>query len=183
MPPSNFSRSYSTPTRMKMISDEDTRLPLGLLVLYDLLPWLTVGLRGCMYYWQRLTVVAVLLVCTLSSRRWRLWVFQRLECPPQIVAAQKQAAKKNVRGIWSKRYGMYIHGLYKSVSVSSVWLGLMFALYNSVGSFWLGLMFTLYNSQCFACFIRTRVCYVWVAGRKSKCPPVAVYGECAVTCE
>ena len=152
-----------------MISDEDTRLEPGLFVLYDLFPWLTAGLRGCVYYWQCLTVVAVLLVRTLSSHRWCLRVFQGNKCPPQIVAAWKQAAKKIISVASDLRDMVCTYvDCNKSVSASSVWLGLMS---------------TLYNSQCFVCFIRTRVCYVWVAGRESKCPPVEVYGECAVTCK
>ena len=42
-------------------------LVLGLFVLYNSLPWLTAGLRGCAYYQQRLTFVTVSLIHTLSS--------------------------------------------------------------------------------------------------------------------
>ena len=43
---------------------------LGLFVLYNFFPRLTAGLRGCVYYWQCLTVITVLLVRTLSSCHW-----------------------------------------------------------------------------------------------------------------
>ena len=59
-------------------------------VLYESFPRLTAGVRGCAYYWQRLTTVTVSLVRTLSSRRWRLKTFQRNKGRPRIVAAQNE---------------------------------------------------------------------------------------------
>ena len=45
---------------------------IGLFVLYESFPRLTAGLKGCVYYWQRLATVTISLVHTFSSRRWRL---------------------------------------------------------------------------------------------------------------
>ena len=69
--------------------------PGGCTLLYDLFPWLTAGLRGCVYYWQHLTAVAVSLVHTLSSHRWSLRASQRNKCHPQIAATEKQATQRN----------------------------------------------------------------------------------------
>ena len=57
-------------------------------------------LRGCAYYWYRLTVVAVSLVHTLSSHRWCLWAFQKNKHLPQIVATEKPAVKKKKKWLW-----------------------------------------------------------------------------------
>ena len=56
-----------TCTRMRIILTTVTGLTLGLFVLYNSFPWLTAELRGCVYYCQHLTVVAVSLVRTPPS--------------------------------------------------------------------------------------------------------------------
>ena len=65
-----------TRTRMQIVLTTVTRLALGMFVLYNPLSWLTAELRGCVYYYQHLTVVtaplvrtflAVIDVCALSN--------------------------------------------------------------------------------------------------------------------
>ena len=79
-----------------------TRLLLGLFVLCDLFPCLIAGLRHCAYYWQFLTVIAISIICTLSSYHWWLPASQKNKRRPQIisqpriVAAVTWAAKKIV---------------------------------------------------------------------------------------
>ena len=46
-------------TRMRMILTTVTEQALQLFVLYNSFPWLTTELKGCVYYCQHLTVVAV----------------------------------------------------------------------------------------------------------------------------
>ena len=64
-----------------------------LFLLYDLFPRLTAGLRGCVNYWQRLTVITVSLIRNLSSHCWWLQASQRNKTLPlnsshtRIVAA------------------------------------------------------------------------------------------------
>ena len=72
-----------------------TGLVLRLFVLYNLFPRLTAGLRGCVYYWQRQTVITVLSVHPL---RWAFQKKKNKHCLPNCshpwtVAAQKPAAK------------------------------------------------------------------------------------------
>ena len=57
-----------TRTRTQITLTTVTRLALGLFALYNSFTFLTAELRGCVYYCQHLTVVAVSLVHTLLSR-------------------------------------------------------------------------------------------------------------------
>ena len=84
---------------------EDSHHGYSCCTMYQSFPWLTAGLRGCAYCGQRLAIVTVSLVRTLSSRRWCLQTFQRNKCRPQIhvVSAQKQAAKKIVAATSDRR--------------------------------------------------------------------------------
>ena len=75
-----------------------TRLALGLFVLHNSFPWLTVELRGCVYYCQHLTVVAVSLVYVLFPV-----VIDLNKRHPQMVATQKYAVSSHV--ICLKKYG------------------------------------------------------------------------------
>ena len=52
---------------MQIILTTVTGLALGLFVLYNSFPWLTAELRGCVYYCQHLTVIAVSLVVPYSA--------------------------------------------------------------------------------------------------------------------
>ena len=71
-------------------------MSLGLFVLYDSFPRLKAELRGCVYYWQRLTAVTVLLVRrTLSSSSWCLRVSKEINTP-SISSDQR---KKVVAGL------------------------------------------------------------------------------------
>ena len=83
-----------------------TGLVVALFVLYDSFPWLTAPLRGCTNYWQSLTVVAVLLVWTLSSNHC-LWASEKINTG--LVAAEKWAAKKknSSHAIWLKKYSTW----------------------------------------------------------------------------
>ena len=57
-----------TRTRTRITLTTVIGLALGLFGLYNYFTLLTAELRGCVYYCQHLTVIAVLLLCTLSIR-------------------------------------------------------------------------------------------------------------------
>ena len=74
-----------------------TGLALRLFVLYNLFPRLTPGLRGCVYYWQRQTVITVL-NCLYTHCDGLSKKKKNKHCLPNCshpwtVAAQKPAAK------------------------------------------------------------------------------------------
>ena len=95
----------NTSINMRIILMTVIGLALGLFMLYcnNSFPWLTSELRGCVYYCQHLTVIAVSLVHTLSSSHWCLRAFQWNKHCPRIAATQKRAASSHV--VWLKNYG------------------------------------------------------------------------------
>ena len=95
-----------TCTRVWILSDDNHQVSAKAFRVVWLVSTADSTLRGCAYYWYRLTVVAVSLVRTLSSHRWCLWAFQRNKHLPQIVATEKPAVKKKSGcGVWLKKYG------------------------------------------------------------------------------
>ena len=95
-----------TCTRVWILSDDNHQVSAQAFRVVWLVSTADSTLRGCAYYWYRLTVVAVSLVRTLSSHRWCLWAFQRNKHLPQIVATEKPAVKKKSGcGVWLKKYG------------------------------------------------------------------------------
>ena len=77
-------------------------LALVLCMLYDFFPCLTPGLRGYAYYWQRLTVITVSLIRTLSSQRWCWRTFQRKTLPSD-----------SSHGVQSKKYCRWRYYYYR----------------------------------------------------------------------
>ena len=71
-----------THTRVRIISDDGHHTSAKATCVVRVVSTAPAGLRGYIYYWQRLALVTISLVCTLTSHHWCLWAFQRNKMPP-----------------------------------------------------------------------------------------------------